>query len=739
MGMNAVIQGLSLLVSNSSLEQPRSIKDLQAELRSSDTRLRAMKTIVSMMQQNYDMGILYGDVLKIIDTSNPELKILCNVYLKSTCADRPACQLMCTHIFLKDFNDRNWMIQRLAVNDAVQLADEIIIKSYINDIRRMCTHEKKEIRTATARCMSLFYLKDRNMLFQENLAKHLKDLLNDSEDDVAIAAAKSISFIESKEDIVSMEDVCKIVVRFVEKRNYQGIRAALEIGKHKRLTDQARHMLLKLIHCSDICIFYLSSMKLLENDKSLYQLVYDIAMGFMTSRPEQLYNLLVYIDSFFDKVDSDSRDFVILHNDPDYIKDMKIKLLIRKYDGFAEHEIGRLIKRGERVLQVLDYALEFNVEIEGIFECITPEQCDQSLRIIHEHLLQKSAKSTQPVGTESAWDTAITNYLSSIKTGVGKAHIYIELCGRFCRSIPALISKLESESNSAHILKFYCLMMNRGIINEQQCLSYLENFRRIVPHMPRVKLVMKHISRVDAEDIYESSSRAANKRSTNGVDFPIEKGCEDGVLHDRPFQSCEHGIDKQKDIHSMSMQDTSYAPRSDTSANESRTIAESMPVYIDTRMFKGTLDIIDSKMVLTVDILEESQSIRYGLHRASGEKSDAPEFCSEISSEGRYTLFAVKSIHLGSIFRFEIGSMVFDVEIDVCKMIRPLRCDLKTFESCFSKAKGSISIGMLNTCHSFDVGDNCYAFKVFDQNVFAKKLEKFVTLRGEPETLEKFK
>lgn len=719
---------VSMLVTDNSLRYPRSIEELQTELRSPGTQLRAMRTVVSMLQQNYDMGILCSDVLKVMDTTSPELKILCNVYLRSTCIDRPACQLMCTHTFLKDFNDRNWILQRLAASDAVQLADEVIVKSYGNSIRRICVHEKKEIRMAAARCMSLFYLKNRDTFFHEDLDICLKNLLCDSEGDVAIAAATSISVIESKESFVSEEEVYRAMDTFVEKRNCQGVRAVLGICRHKKLTDKARNTMVKLLHCGDICVFYLSSKKLLEHDQSLYQEVYDIAMGFMECRAEQLYNLLVYMDSFFDKVVSNSSDFVILNNDPDYIKDMKIRLLMQKYDRTAESEIKRLVRRRERVIKILECALKFNVVVNDIFMHISPDHHDRSLEIIYEYYT-RARESTSLDG--SLWNEMIGEYLKSITHEIRETHLYITLCGVFCRSISPLIRRLKNESNSAHMMRFYCLMMCRGVIDQHQCQRYLRSLGMVVPHMPRIKLLIKHINKINAEDIYKGL--AMQGKDTDPLASRICNANKNG-WHCTAHKSQSHGIREQ--AQSMGQIHT----------RKGRTAVESMPVYIDDKMFKGTLDILDSKIILNFDILEENQSIKCALHTMSGDRlrsgtsehSDTLEWYFEASNEGRYTLFTIEDIHLGSIFGVEIGSEGFDVRIDVHKLAKPLQCDPGTFEQCFLHGE-EIVLEMANKS-SFELHDGCYAFQIFGHKIFGKRLNNnLIALKGDPEILEKLK
>ena len=70
MQVGNTIKHISNYLSENPLEEPREIHELQAELRNSKTSIKAMKTIVSMIQLGHDVTGVYNDVLKIIDTSN---------------------------------------------------------------------------------------------------------------------------------------------------------------------------------------------------------------------------------------------------------------------------------------------------------------------------------------------------------------------------------------------------------------------------------------------------------------------------------------------------------------------------------------------------------------------------------------------------------------------------------------------------------------------------------------------
>ena len=160
MQVNTAIKQISNFLAENDLEEPRETADLQIELKSIKTSIKAMKTIISMIQQGYDMSDVYSDVLKIIDTNNYELKVLCSFYLKYVSVNKPACQIMCTQFLLKDFNEYNPKIQKLAVLDSTLLSDEILLKNYVEDIKKMCKHSSPDIRFATTFSIVNFYLKN---------------------------------------------------------------------------------------------------------------------------------------------------------------------------------------------------------------------------------------------------------------------------------------------------------------------------------------------------------------------------------------------------------------------------------------------------------------------------------------------------------------------------------------------------------------------------------------------------
>jgi len=773
MEITSAIKKLGTLVFNASMEPPRSLKQLKHELTVPETQLKAMKAILSMIQQNYDMGVLYCDVLKITNTTDKDLKLLCNIYLLLTCSDRPACQLMCTQTFIKDFNSGNWQIIKLALIYSVKLSDEIIIKNYVAEIKKMCSHPRKEIKVTAAKCISWVYSKNKNLFFNENFAASLKSLLNDQDDNVVIAALRSIADVEARENIITTSEIIKKLNNFTAKGDPIGMKEALGVLKYKRMTSQMKQILLKLLNNNDIAVFYLAAAKIIENDSQCYQRIYEISKGFFNARPEQLFNILWFVSTFIDKVESRNEDFAILSTDPDYIQDIKILILIKKHDEFAKEEIQRLLKRKVRVMKILECLLRCNVINADVFKYIEPEQTDQTLLIIQRNYRSLIQFHNYSQSISKAWQGIIDEYLNSVKTQMKESQLYIELCGKVCTSIPSLIFKLENEHNALYLLKFYSQMLNRNIIGIKQCKNFLKNLKKSVPHMPLVRLVLDNIENVNAEDICQDLFQISKKNvpEESRIDFPILKNYDDDVLQGRPFEksnfsgSSDFGMKTRGKVHcspdqtfeinvsngkilneySKSVEEiASYRAAGNKCRSLTVINTEDLPIFIDTKNFKGTVDIFDDEIVLTVDILDNCQKIQYDFsqtdkfNREDASRSSNKESY-ELVEEGKYVLQKLANKDINETIRFYIDDMIFECQLNVYKMIRPYKCDENVFEKYFEEAEDMLDLVSFVNENTFKIDETRYTFKVLKNVVYAKYSNDRTILKGKKAIIDYFR
>lgn len=532
MQVSTTLKHITNYLVDSAIEEPRPVQELQAELKSSKTTVKAMRTIVSMIQQGYDLKALYSDVLKVIDTNNYELKILCIFYLKITCTDRPASQLMCVQAFLKDFNEINQKIQKLAISNSVILCDEILIKSYVEEIKKMSKHSNVEIRMETARCMALFYLKNKDFFKSEEMIKDLKDLLKDKDLQVKTAALNAISIIERHENYFDSKEILKIAKKMNDCSRITGLKAALNVLKYKRLTENSKEFYLTILNSSDICIFYLAASKLIENGL-FYKIIYDSSLFFMNSRPEQLYNLLIFIYSFVNKVEVDVNDFIIMKTDPDYIKELKIKIILSSLKNNESHvhstskassliveRFLRLAKNNFKLQQFIVYhAISFNIYIEDLFKGYQNEKILKN--VIDLEWISKEYKES------------ISAFLAKVKE-VDNPLIFIGLASKYSEKIPKIIFKLESEETVKELLRFYIEMRDRGIITEQQCVNYIKNLQKKFPMNGIFKILLSNLTKlakIKSEEIYSNFYiRKGKKKAIEEVDFEILKSYETIIL-----------------------------------------------------------------------------------------------------------------------------------------------------------------------------------------------------------------
>lgn len=602
---------LSSLIVDNAIQSPRALDELRRELTQTSTQIKAMKTVVSMLQQNYEMAALLNDVLKIIDTSNYELKVLCNFYLRVICTNKPACLLMCTNTFFKDFNDNNSKIQQLAIIDSVELSDEVLIKNYIRDIKRMCTHPNTHVRTLTARCLAIIYLKNKKLFHDENMLKLTKDLLYDAKSTVKAAALRAIGIIDQKDAFFSTKEIVDITNEFLKTGDSAGIRPAVNALKHKKMTVELKDLLLKTLRSNDICIFYHSAAKLLEDctDVSVQE-IYELAIGFLNVRVEQQYNLLLFIRTFIDKVQININDFIVFESDPNSIKIAKTTILIRKYIQLDEVSKDLVLERIVDVFTHKDPDVfrklftffirngEYSSRLFRIFVSTNNDE-DAIIAVIDENkeCIKENAK----------WKVAISEVLLKVKKTTDATR-FIRLVPDFCDKLPNLILRLVDEAKSSSeclaLAKLFVQMMHKDVIGEIQCTNYLKNMLKKHPKIHRIRMILNNLSTVDAEDIFREDFKTFD---IQGIE--IEKGVKEDVPE--------------------------------------MIIAGSMPFFVDSLECKGVINIEKNRFVLIVDIIERAEILKLRI--------DTIEHTEEITTEGRYALFEITEEFIGKEYLIEIA------------------------------------------------------------------------------------
>jgi len=548
------------------------------------------------------------------------------------------------------------------------LSDDILVEHYITDIKRMASHPHAEVRMLTARCISILYLKNRPLFYKRNFKATLQALLADGAAPVVVSALKAVGTVEAFESIVPAEAVVAVGTGFYRRGDSNGLRYALNILKHKKMNAGIRELVQRSLMSNDIAVFYLSARMLLESGFPA-QAVYDTAVGFMNSSPEQLCNLLVFIHSLIEDVECDIFDYFIygccngvdssqnnatLHR----INVAKAMILARKYKYLDQKSQDLIVANLVRALdspclhtEILEILIRNNLPLHSIVSQIRPS----------DHIIRCISRNLKLVTGD--WVEVVSGILMATKETT-VPEVYVGLVSCFCSEIPRLIFRFEDERYASHLIRMFVTMMRRGIITAAQCRTYLKNIQRRHEMLVRVAVVLDHLETVDPEDIvcWASKEGEIKDESWKEIDFVVRAD---------------------------SAGDLAAEPASEPTAESTR--ITQLPFFIDFANLKGLLDIDMGKLVFTVDILEGDMTIKYAVGTAPNGTPLRHE--DQILKEGRYALFDVTDVFFNREYTIEIGSQRFHGVLDLATLVKPLSCTFGQFEEEFSKAKAAATVG----------------------------------------------
>lgn len=786
---------ISSLASDNSLKDPKSSHEIVKDLRDMNQQMQIMKTIISMIQKEYDLSYLNCEVIKIFDTYNKNLKLLCNTYLILTCSDKPATQLMCVHTFLKDFNDKNWKIQRLALNHAVHLSDEIIIKNYLKDIKTLSKNSLFEIKMACAKCLAVVFSKSKRLFLSENMIDSIKSLLKDRDDRIKITMLNSISSIESTENIIGTMELLQILKYFIYKNNKKGIRAILGVLKYKRLNNLTKDIYNSLKNSSDTCIIYFVYSKLIENDSSLKQEFYHKLRKFFNCSYEQRYNVFAFICNVVNEIQSQSTDFSIFSTDPEYIKFIKIEIMIKKYDDFCKNEIERLIYMKSNILQIIEYSLKYNRYFNDIFKYVSIEDQDKCLLLFQKYFRSLMVLENGSMVMSPVWTDSIAEFLQVIKCTIKQTQLFIELASKFSKTIPNIIFKFYTEKNSINLIKFYCTLMTRKVISKKQCINFLTELKKSIQCMPLTKLVINNLDNINPEDI---STEMLNLNSSNIsekylIDFPIRKDFETDLFFEKPFKG--GNIDLEDDFgrninldnlfnDSSNNEETriphpSFAETSrfesaknlneytepEIQRSKSKSVeeenlidhpikdvislkdyfvidSEKFPIFVDTKDFKGIIRIVNNMVVLNVDILEYNVDVKYNIIDDDKEFTHVSINSMNISKEGEYILSSISVKNINSKFIFACSDYAFTINLSLENIISAYEPKDDTGVNDIDMDSSEYEIRDFNIDNveirfsKFKIKNDTYVFELFDEIFYIRKIENEYKILGKSKFLD---
>ncbi|KAI5150947.1 hypothetical protein ENBRE01_1799 [Enteropsectra breve] len=515
--MNASIDKLTQYF-DSAIEKPVEKEALKNGIKGDVVQAKLLRVLLSMAQEGHDLSCVSADILRIIDSLDARQKSFACLFLRWCKRDdnkrddikQKLFENAFTSTFVAELNSKNVSIQKKALTDLVALSDVSALKNYIYDVKKICVQENPEAHASLALAIGQLYLKEKELFAEHGFARILKSLLKSDDKVVLQNALRSLLVIERHECLVEDNILAELLAAHHLTEDFSLLRILLTIIKYRPFSDVFTDHLENLVYSTDLSLFYLSSKILLNNLRIEPIRIMEHALGFINTRNEQLYSLLIYIDRLISLgIGADSSYFLIHSDDPEYIKMRKIAILFKIKDDLAIQEIKREYRRcvGTR-------ALIFKLSLEnGILTEIAKDMDTDSLATL------SAIYYTKDISDE--WKVAIEGHFNGIKQPNHLNEI-IEVSLKCCKGIPTFINEADRMENAVTLLRFYSLMFIDQKINKEECLEKLEELSRENPKNRRISIIIRHIDNISADIFTPPRKLSFCKRSSEeelSVDF----------------------------------------------------------------------------------------------------------------------------------------------------------------------------------------------------------------------------
>ncbi|KAL6122361.1 hypothetical protein NUSPORA_00602 [Nucleospora cyclopteri] len=694
------VQKIAGCLNNYQLLQPQAVSQLTAGLQEKSTRVETMKRIISMQQQGYDLSVLHTEVLKQIDTTSEEFKFLSNIYMRTNFINRPGSQLMCVNTFLKDFCDRNPNIQRMAIIEAINLSDEVIVKSYVRSLMRMLNSESVDLKSTVVISLATLYKKNRTLFLESGFTDKLSSLLTDSNDKVVISTLILINFLERYENFINLNDLLELSKSFLVQNNVQGLRLICNVLKSKQINESYKKYLEQLLLYGDVCIFYSVSAILLRfDDNNVKKTIFDCAISFMNLRKEHQYNILLFIKENLTDLDYNTYHFSIFEDDFEAIKKLKLQLLFNKLDKIAVEEIKGLINRQELIPDIFNGSILKKIYFPGILNFITKIKATEILVVCLKNLeLLKSNDKLYLL-----WRADLNEFLQRLTPEPHMIPVYLEVTSSICTSIPPFIFKIKE--NHLLLLRFYLNCYWNGIISRDHCINYIKNKRRDVMELKIAKVIEQNLEFAIPDDILSFNFTLKDKKAVETVDFMIvDKPVENENFHDK--------LKKRKAI--------KFKER-----------AIKLPFNIETEDLKCKIYFEGAKLILDVFKIMNEQSVFIKVEESMTEQ--------KILTEGKKEIYSISLKDVEKAIEIYYSENLYIINLNLNDFISPYEISMDQFSKEFSEIENYMIVENFHSENIFAVSENTFSFELLGFKLLGKTFGNQIILKGEQNALEAIK
>jgi AP-1 complex subunit beta-1 len=337
-------------------------------------RKEAVKKVIAAMTVGKDVSMLFGDVVKCVQTNNIELKKLVYLYIMYYAKSQPDLAILAVNTFDQDSKHANPLIRGLAVRTMACIRVPKILEYLAEPLRKSIKDKDPYVRKTAAVAIAKLFDLNSEMAIEQGFVESLNELLTDENPMVvanAVAALAEISQTSPEVNVEFNEKTVKTLLAALNDCTEWGQIFILDSmvnydpKSENEATTIAERVIPRLAHSNAAVVLsaakvILKLLGFINNQTTVKGFVKKLAGPLVTllnSEPEIQYVALRNIDLIVQKhtgiLEKDVKVFFCKYNDPIYVKLEKLEIMIKLV---SERNIDTVLS------EFKEYATEVDVE-----------------------------------------------------------------------------------------------------------------------------------------------------------------------------------------------------------------------------------------------------------------------------------------------------------------------------------------------------------------------------------------
>lgn len=315
-------------------------------------RVDGLKIVISQMTEGKDVGILFGEVLQCVSTSNIDAKKLAYLYIMNYAKTQQDNASRAVQAFLRDTNDPNPIVRALAIRTMGAIRVPKVIQELYAPLQKALKDQDPYVRKTASMCVAKLYFLNPEECEKHGFLATLKDLIFDSNHVVvanALAALNEINDMSPAHDVfeVNSENLNILLTALNKCANEWGQVIILDtIAKyHAESTQVAENICEQIaprLKAANSAVV-LSAVKVIlgllphlgEQNQALYLKKISPPLGTLMSASKAyeiqyvaLRNIRLILQKSKDLLANEVKIFYCKYNDPLYIKIEKLEIIV---------------------------------------------------------------------------------------------------------------------------------------------------------------------------------------------------------------------------------------------------------------------------------------------------------------------------------------------------------------------------------------------------------------------------